>query len=271
MSRHCDPAYLRGVQYKDAGNLNARIELHARFSTNGYSWHRWVFDHLDVPPDSCLLDLGCGAGRMWIENRERLSPGWTMYLADVSMGMLREAQQSLAGISQVRAWLVADVQRVPLRAGRFDCVLANHMLYHVGDRARALREIARLLVPGGLLIASTVGDNHIKEIDEQLRAVGVSAEFLGRASSALFTLENGAPQLREAFREVTGHRYSDALEVTDVGPLMAYIASMKCGPQLTAAAVDQIRARFGAEIERQGAARITKVSGLFVARHPVAR
>lgn len=39
------------VQYQDAANLNARIQLHERFNTNQYDWHRWVFDHFDLPAD----------------------------------------------------------------------------------------------------------------------------------------------------------------------------------------------------------------------------
>ena len=269
MSQHSDPAYLRGVQYKDAGNLNARIDLHARFSTNRHGWHRWVFDQLELLPDSRLLDLGCGAGRLWAENLACIPRGWMVHLADASIGMVTDAQRALGEVRHARGWLTADAQHLPLRDATFDCVLANHMLYHVADRQRALREIARVLLPGGRLIASTVGDAHMKEIDEQLCAVGVSAQFLGRASSARFTLENGAAQLRAAFREVTVQRYADALEVTEVEPLMAYVGSMKVGSQLTAAALDRIRAHFAAQIARSGAVHITKVSGVCIARGPV--
>ena len=60
--------HLRTKQYRDSGNLKARIALHSRFSTNPYGWFRWVFDHLDLPPQNRLLELGCGAGDLWVEN-----------------------------------------------------------------------------------------------------------------------------------------------------------------------------------------------------------
>ncbi len=44
-------------QYQNAKNLNARIQLHQRFSTNKYGWHRWVFDQFSFPPQSRILEL----------------------------------------------------------------------------------------------------------------------------------------------------------------------------------------------------------------------
>ena len=42
--------YLLTHQYKNAQNLNARIQLHERFSTNKYGWQRWVFDRTAPVP-----------------------------------------------------------------------------------------------------------------------------------------------------------------------------------------------------------------------------
>ena len=53
MSKIVDQQYLKNEQYKDTSNLNARIELHKRFSTNAYGWGAWVFDNYleqeDIP------------------------------------------------------------------------------------------------------------------------------------------------------------------------------------------------------------------------------
>ncbi|MFN8516314.1 MAG: hypothetical protein U0841_27750 [Chloroflexia bacterium] len=38
-----DQGYLRGEQYRDSGNLRARMGLHERFSINPQGWHSWVF------------------------------------------------------------------------------------------------------------------------------------------------------------------------------------------------------------------------------------
>ncbi|HKI53048.1 MAG TPA: hypothetical protein VJ987_02910, partial [Anaerolineales bacterium] len=61
MSKFTDQNYLKTDQYKDSTNLNARVELHNRFSTNQYGWFNWVFDALmNLPANAKILELGCG-------------------------------------------------------------------------------------------------------------------------------------------------------------------------------------------------------------------
>ncbi|MEZ4710356.1 MAG: hypothetical protein R3A44_24340 [Caldilineaceae bacterium] len=51
-----DQTYLLNNQYKNASNLNKRIQLHARFSTNAYGWRPWVFDHaLQAPAQARVM------------------------------------------------------------------------------------------------------------------------------------------------------------------------------------------------------------------------
>ena len=57
MSHPTDQTYLLNDQYKTASNLNARIQLHARFSQNTYHWPRWVFDHITAAPASHILEI----------------------------------------------------------------------------------------------------------------------------------------------------------------------------------------------------------------------
>ena len=75
MSKLSDQDYLLTDQYRNASNLNARIQLHVRFSTNKYSWMRWVFDQLDLPPHCHILELGCGSGELWRKNMQRIPEG----------------------------------------------------------------------------------------------------------------------------------------------------------------------------------------------------
>src|SRR5689334_22369017 len=95
MARIDDPAYLRHEQYRTPGNLQARIDFHVRFRTNPEDWQLWVFDRLRLPPAARILEIGCGAGTLWLENRSRIPAGWEVTLSDLSAGMLAQARRSL--------------------------------------------------------------------------------------------------------------------------------------------------------------------------------
>jgi ubiquinone/menaquinone biosynthesis C-methylase UbiE len=142
-----DRDYLK-KQYKDSSNLDARIRLHQRFSVNKYGWHPWVFDHFDLPPACQILELGCGPGSLWLDNRTRIPPGWEITLSDFSTGMLEDARRNLDPQCQFK-YKVIDAQSIPCENGYFDAVIANHMLYHVSNRPAALAEIRRVLKPAG--------------------------------------------------------------------------------------------------------------------------
>ena len=153
-----NPDYLKAEQYRDAGNLNARIALHARFSTNKQGWFAWVFDQLlataplSATQQACVVELGCGPAGLWSANRARLPAGWKLLLTDFSPGMAAQAQRAMGGDARF-AVAVADATSIPVAGQAADAVLANHMLYHVADLRRALGEIRRVLKPGGRLFA----------------------------------------------------------------------------------------------------------------------
>lgn len=86
-------------QYRTSGNLDTRINLHERFSKNTYGWTHWVFDQIELPAGSQILELGCGVGKLWLENRERIPESWQLILSDFSLGMLESTQRNLQDLT----------------------------------------------------------------------------------------------------------------------------------------------------------------------------
>lgn len=52
-------------QYKTADNLNTRISIHEKYSTNKLGFGNWLFSHYNFFSNNRILELGCGTGDMW--------------------------------------------------------------------------------------------------------------------------------------------------------------------------------------------------------------
>jgi ubiquinone/menaquinone biosynthesis C-methylase UbiE len=177
-------------QYRNDANLSARINLHRRSSTNPISWNRWVFDQMRLPDGARVLELGAGTGLLWSENRDRLPAGLELVVSDSSEGMLRAARDQLDGLAGVE-FRQMDAARIPDGGRTFGVLVANHMLYHVPDRAAVFAEVIRVLRPAGRFYAATNGATHMAELDDLIS----KPEKRAMISTTQFSLENGAEQL----------------------------------------------------------------------------
>ena len=249
-------------QYADSRNLSARTNLHTRFSTNPQGWTNWVFERLDLRMVSRVLEIGSGPGGLWRDHVRNVPADCRLVLSDASPGMASEARQAL--IDQRVTFEVVDAQAVPHPDDTFDCVIANHMLYHVADLDRAMSEVTRVLRAGGKFYAATNGRAHMRELHDIIRRSVPDFHIM----TASFTLENGGALLRRHFSEVTVHRYEDGLVVPDALALSAYVRSMASLPDVAEDQLREIGRTIDGAMGRQGRMAISKDAGLFVARQP---
>jgi SAM-dependent methyltransferase len=258
--------YLLADQYKSASNLDARMALHTRFGTNPVPWHRWVFDRLDLPPTAQILEIGCGPGKLWRENVDRIPAGWDITLSDFSPGMLAEAREYLADAGHDFTYREFDAQAIPLPDSSLDAVIANHMLYHVPDRAKTYAEVGRVLKPGGRFYAAANGRDSMRKIKEIEQDAPWNPDRVLIHRDGLFRSRTGRGGAR---RLVWRCRAADAdghLVVTEAQPLIDYILSTA---RRDATAEDKpatLRRVIDEEIARTGAVRIEKITGMLVAR-----
>jgi SAM-dependent methyltransferase len=220
-----DPKYLKNEQYKDASKLSARARLHADFNRNPQGWFHWMFELYQLPPNARILELGAGAGWLWMANAARIPPGWEITLSDFSGGMLDEQRKNLARVPHTFNHEEIDIQSIPYPDGTFDAVIANNMLYHVPDRVRAIAEMRRVLKPSGTLFTATNGENHLREVHQMIREFGLQPNEwrTGFVSVRGYTLENASEQLRAQFDHVGVQHYEDEIAISDPEPIVDYI------------------------------------------------
>jgi len=265
MTKIDDQEYLLTRQYNNASRLNARINLHARFSVNPINWFHWLFDHYHFPPKAHILELGCGPGDQWRENRHRIDEDWSIMLSDFSIGMIKQARENLEMISNISSFQIIDAQSIPFPDKTYDFVIANFMLYHVPNIRQALSEINRVLKDKGCFYTATVGKRHLTELPEIVLGFdpGFCSEAFGQADK--FSLNSGYTQLTAVFPQVKITRYKDALRITEVEPLVDYIYSSPrwdISEEQRQSFTDYIQSNM---TENDGVINITKDTGLFTA------
>ncbi|MFI5169305.1 MAG: class I SAM-dependent methyltransferase [Vicinamibacterales bacterium] len=111
---------------------------------------------LGLPRRQRVLEVGCGRGVALAPLLRWLRPKRLTGL-DVDPGLLQIAGAKLGGLSREHelALVEGDVRELPFPSGSFDIVIDFGTCYHVARRERALREIARVLAPGGLFVHET--------------------------------------------------------------------------------------------------------------------
>lgn len=207
-------------QYQTSSNLNTRISIHDKYSTNRQPFGDWIVSHYVIRPGDRILELGCGTGSMW-KDKLHLLTGAALTLTDFSEGMLETARKTLAGAENI-TFQQADIQAIPYLDASFDVVIANMMLYHVPDLHKGLSEVRRVLKPGGAFYCATYGIHGIMEyITGLLRDWEVQGSMLTG-----FTLQNGGEVLSLHFDHVNRLDREDGLAITEIGDFADYIYSL---------------------------------------------
>lgn len=109
-----------------------------------------------LQPGERVLDVACGTGIVTRLAAERVGPGGSVEGLDPAPAMLAVARQSTSAGAPI-AWHHAPAEEIPLEDERFDVVLCGMGLQFFADRAAGLKEIRRVLVPGGRFVANVPG------------------------------------------------------------------------------------------------------------------
>jgi len=222
IDRATDPAYL-AYQYGDSERLRVRIEAHRCYSEQPTDWYPQFARELVAAPGATVVDVGCGPGTV---QPALCAAGALVVGVDYSPGMVREAQAQAARARLPVRLLQADAQALPFPDDQFDGALEAHMLYHLPDIAQALRELRRVVKPGGRVLISTNAADHSARLDDLHRA---AAQLLGYTPAAAnpdrrFSLDH-LPLVREVFPRAVLHPLPNAFVFPTTDSALAYYAS----------------------------------------------
>ncbi len=168
------------ARYDDVAEAYQRFE-----ESNGYArLARDLVTALNLPPGASLLDVGCGSGPATLAAQEAVGVHGFVVGLDISLAMLRRA--AVGGAGHLVAGIVPGL---PFHECSFDGVAASLVLSHVEQYVPALRDMVRVLRPGGRL------------------GVSAGAQSGNRPNAAYRTWEEtaGAFVGRETLREAITH------------------------------------------------------------------
>ncbi|HUQ06005.1 MAG TPA: methyltransferase domain-containing protein [Kofleriaceae bacterium] len=141
---------------------------------------------LPIGPHARVLDLGCGTGIVARTLRDRLGGAAQVTGVDANAGMLAAARR----IAPDLEWREGNAMALPFDDGAFDVVLCQEMLQFAPDRPAAVREMWRVLAPGGRLVLSTWRARSENPLHD---ALGLVAErHLGSSNDKRWSLGDAA-------------------------------------------------------------------------------
>jgi SAM-dependent methyltransferase len=195
-------------QYRTTENLDTRTSVWSPLEP-GHSPQDIALSALRDANPHRVLEVGSGKGAFAVRIADET--GCDVIALDASDAMV--AAGSALGVETMRG----DVRQLPFPDHSFDAAVAAWMLYHVSPVEQGLKELSRVLHPGGRLVAITNGRAHLEEL---WSAVGAEREELA------FSVENGVDLLSEYFSTVERRETTTYATFADRDAAAAYLNSV---------------------------------------------
>jgi SAM-dependent methyltransferase len=246
-------------QYKTTDLLRIRVETHRLHSEAPLDLNAECAAVLGLAGDEALLDVGCGPG---VFLRYLSAGGHRGRLAglDQSPAMVAEAKEAAQAAGAEIEWFDGLAGALPFADGEFAVLSARHMLYHVPDIPGALSEFARVVGPGGVVLAVTNGARNTPGLtgleDDVARHFGLED---GPETSQRFNTDNAPAQLREVFPSVEETILPGALVFTEPEPIVRYAMTQSVPQQ--AADDPELFGRIHAWVTQEATRRLAAVGG----------
>ncbi len=211
-------------QYKSDKNLNIRSNLHS-YNINKIDFDKWCFNQINFPKNARILELGCGTGKLWFKNKENIDKNLDITLSDFSKSMLKITKDKLKDVDYEFKYEAINMEDIPYEDESFDIIIAEHMIYFAPDIEKALSEIKRVLIHGGMLYITANSCETMAELNKLAEKFDCSLGIDNNGYSARFELENGEVILKRIFDKVDVEILEGKIIVDDAKSIVSYKAS----------------------------------------------
>jgi trans-aconitate 2-methyltransferase len=150
-------------------------ETYHRVSNPHVEWGTAVLARLALEGDECVLDVGCGTGRLTELLLGRLPRGHVVGI-DLSANMVAVAREYLKRHAAQVQFLVGDASALPIHE-RADAIFSTATFHWMLDHPRLFRSLHDALQPGGRLVAQCGGGANLQRIHERSKALMAEPHF----------------------------------------------------------------------------------------------
>ena len=134
-------------------------------------WTADLLDRAEPKPDERVLDVACGTGIVARTIAHRLAGDVQLVGIDLSPAMIDVARATAAREDVAIEWHVGSADAMPFTDASFDLAVIQQGLQFFSDKGAALRELSRVLAPGGRVVAATWTDSRNNPLNQVLGEV----------------------------------------------------------------------------------------------------
>jgi SAM-dependent methyltransferase len=253
---------------QDAAALDARTS--ANDSRGTFDLPAWIARHLELGPESRLLDLGCGTGKVLARYAAGLRAPGACTAADISGDSLARLAEEAARLRIPVATRCLDMQRLAAADAEpdlreFTHIASVYSLYYASDPAALLRALPRRLVADGTIVVVAPAPGNNAEWFGLLESAGVVVPEWIRLLGEHFLARQVVPASESCFRESYAVQEESAVRFSAAEQLEEYWRS---NIYYDPVAADRVSRAIEEHFRRENAFRITKRIGLVRMRSP---
>lgn len=262
------------IEYQETvKDLLTRVDIHQKYGARDID--QWMLELLQPQDDRRILDVGCGAGKQCFLFWEATGGKAEITGGDVSQELLEKARNENARRGTSIRFMELDFNRpFPFEADHFDLLSCCFAIYYAEDIPFTLREMHRVLKPGGRLFTTGPMPENKKVFYDIIRTASGKPipPMPGSSRYGSLILDT----MRRLFRDVQVHIFENPLTFESVEPFLEYTrASLSEDRKLWTplfqskeefeALMQAIEDEARAYIAREGKLVMTKVVGGFIA------